>query len=1173
MPPRKRSMRVGQRPVAATLADQIRFKQSVGRSVNVERDTSTAVLDSYIVTARTTDLVRRFVAAIRKPSTGRALSLTGPYGCGKSSVAVFVASLFADEKDNRRVAAEKLLRDADRALVTDLRLSRQDLGADVSGFLTAAVTAQREPVALTITRAIETSARAHDTSSRRAEAMLKRVADRASAIGRRVTRGGQSVARDVRELVAELTEQLPLLLIIDEFGKCLEYAATSSQDSDLFVLQELAECGSGAKPAPVFLLTLQHLAFDDYFAGAPDAKRTEWTKIQGRFQDVPFIDSRQEVWHLIASAFDTSRVPKIRQEMISRWSTNETELANRLELEDQIPSKKIIEAAFPLHPSILAVLPDLCARVGQHERTLFSFLAGGEPCSVVELMQSTPLTEAPHKTYIRLHHVYDYFLDSVIGGANASPVVQRWLEIDTRIREARGLTPAELRVLKTIGVLNIVSTGGPLRASADIVAYAAIDGLEGTTDRHSVDAVLAALEERSLIGFRDFANEFRIWQGTDFDVSGAIQAARRRLRNVSIASVLNKLRPLPPVIAARHSQQTGTLRIFECRFVDASSGAVRPPEIQSMFDGAVIYAVGPSGFVPHVELADQSKPVVVIGSGLLEALRDAALGLAAVTDVQENNAPESEDHVARRELRDRLAHAAQLLDNAVENVFGTGGAATMWPGAKPMEMSHSLSHLVSQVCEDVYPKTPRVANEILNRNELSSQAARARRQLLEAMLLYPSHPRLRIEGFGPERAMYEAMLLTTGIHRAGPEGLWDLGEPKQRDRLRPAWGILEDFMSQARDRRIQLPEIYEALSGPPVGMKRGPIPILLGVWLHVHMDDVAVYENGVYQPRITADLLERLVRTPERFGVKAFAAARGERLVLAALGDWLGANAPKNARMRNRAVLTVVAPLLSRVRGLTDYAKRTKRLSPTTAAARAALLDAREPDELLFAQLPEALGLERVSGDIGEFGAKRYVDALIKAVGELESVYDRLLADALSTLCRATGTAESGDSRSAISVRAAAVVAHVADPRLRSFLLALSDVALATDDWLVNVCMNVVGRHPSMWTDDDALRLVGEVADLGPTFRHIEAIYFAAGERAADAIRVGLTKGMGTEEAKVIRLEHPLRAQVDALVEEALSGARQLSGDSAIELLVGLLTDRAFAESGFPKKKRGESAG
>jgi hypothetical protein len=277
--------------------------------------------------------------------------------------------------------------------------------------------------------------------------------------------------------------------------------------------------------------------------------------------------------------------------------------------------------------------------------------------------------------------------------------------------------------------------------------------------------------------------------------------------------------------------------------------------------------------------------------------------------------------------------------------------------------------------------------------------------------------------------------------------------------------------------------------------------------------------------------------------------------------------------MRNRAVLTAVAPLLGRVRALPEYAKRTRRLSPATIAARAALLDSREPDALLFVQLPEALGLERVSGDISDFGSKRYVDALIKAVGELESVYNILLTEAFSALCRTLGTDQASEPRSAISGRAAGVVGHVSDARLRSFLLALSDVSLASDDWLVNVCMNVVGRHPSMWTDDDAVRFVAEVADLGPRVRHMEAIHFAAGDRAADAIRVSVTKGMGAEEAKIIRLEHPLRTQVDALVEQALKGARQLSGESAIELLVGLLTDRAFAESGFAERLRGESVG
>ena len=638
---RKRVPRVTKQATRVTLADHIRFQQSVGRSVNIERDTSPAALDSYIVTARTIDLVRRLVAAIQKPSSGRALSLTGPYGCGKSSVAVFVTSLLAKQRDKRRITAERLLQKADRTLLADVRASRHGIGADASGFLTAAVTAQREPVALTIARAIETSTRnaARATHSRRTGAALKKIADRVAAISRRVTRGGPSVARDLREAVQALADYAPVLLVIDEFGKCLEYAATSSHESDLFALQELAECGSGAHPASVFLLTLQHLAFDDYFSNAPEASRMEWTKIQGRFQDIPFVDTRQEVWHLIANAFDTSQLLSTRKQLISGWSRTEAEAASRCGLQDLVPSRETVEAAFPLHPSVLVVLPDLCTRVGQHERTLFSFLAGGEPSSVVELMRASPLDAPPQKAYVRLHHVYDYFWDSVVSGTNAGPIIQRWLEIDTRIREARDLTAAEIRVLKTIGVLNIVSTGGPLRASADIVVHAAVDGQPGTADRDSALATLSGLEKRSLVGFRDFANEYRIWHGTDFDVTGAVQAARRRLRNVSIASLLNRLRPLPPMMAARHSQEFGTLRIFECRFVDAATGVVRPPDVQSEFDGVVVYAVGPSGFVPHIDVADHSRPVVVIAPGRLDALRDAALGLASVGEVIETSSP------------------------------------------------------------------------------------------------------------------------------------------------------------------------------------------------------------------------------------------------------------------------------------------------------------------------------------------------------------------------------------------------------------------------------------------------------------------------------------------------------------------------------------------------------
>ena len=74
---------------------------------------------------------------------------------------------------------------------------------------------------------------------------------------------------EITGLVRRLCESGPVLLVIDEFGKSLEHLASRGEfadaASDLYLLQELAELGAGGtRGLPLYLLTLQHLAFADY---------------------------------------------------------------------------------------------------------------------------------------------------------------------------------------------------------------------------------------------------------------------------------------------------------------------------------------------------------------------------------------------------------------------------------------------------------------------------------------------------------------------------------------------------------------------------------------------------------------------------------------------------------------------------------------------------------------------------------------------------------------------------------------------------------------------------------------------------------------------------------------------------------------------------------------------
>ena len=95
----------------------------------------------------------------------------------------------------------------------------------------------------------------------------------------------ESAARSI-----EKNGGIGLLLVIDELGKFLEYAAHAPAQGDVFVLQTLAELASRSDRTPLFLLTILHQAFEQYANKLAKSQREEWAKVQGRFEDIAFVE-------------------------------------------------------------------------------------------------------------------------------------------------------------------------------------------------------------------------------------------------------------------------------------------------------------------------------------------------------------------------------------------------------------------------------------------------------------------------------------------------------------------------------------------------------------------------------------------------------------------------------------------------------------------------------------------------------------------------------------------------------------------------------------------------------------------------------------------------------------------------------------------------------------------
>ncbi len=1137
----------------ALLAEHISVHGRFVRSANVERDADrTEPLDGYIVTACALDVVERIARTATAGQAGGAWSLTGPYGSGKSSLALLLDAALGPATTTRELAC-RLVDEASPKAGELVRRTHRQFGTQKSGFHRGVVTANREPLGYTLLRALHAAVLRRygglpSTKEFRAANALKGALEDISTNDRRRTGPFPTATVEIAECLAE---DAPLLLIIDEFGKNLE-AIQDSSEADPYLLQQLAEAGQGAG-LPIFVLTLQHLSLDDYLANAGSTRRKEWAKVQGRFEDIAYVESASQMRALIGTVFQVN--DDGLRDRIANWAEHHAKAMRSLGIADLV-DQDVVASCYPLHPLTAMILPEICSRYGQHERTLFSFLASADPASAASFLATSEISSHGPLPSLGLEDVYDYFVTHGSPTATSVAWSSRWTEIATRLRDIHGLSASQARMAKAIALLNLVSTAGAIRASSGVLAL-----VDGRSDERLDD-----LESAGIVIYRDFADEYRIWQGTDVDIRRLYEIAHERVQQQSLAEVLASVDDPLPVVAARHSAKHHVLRVFSRRYV-GSGEHIEPMDTFSEYDGEVLLVVSSHQKVPSLpESAATAKPVVAAIPSSLATLDNVAREVAAVTAVLKDPAVDN-DWVARRELGERIAEMRGALEHAITRTFS--GDACRWvllnpSGERELPAGRGTVPL-SAAADTAYWSTPTVRNEMLNRTHLTSQGAKARRLLLNAMIEHGATSGLRLEGHGPEVAMYRAFLERTGLHgHDARNGAMIFRKPTDPS-LQEAWKVIEDIFAGAKDRRINLRDTYATLLLPPIGMKLSVIPVFLTAALLASSDEVAIYEHGTFKPLLTSELSDRMVRNPDHFDVKHFANTTGaRRQVISALADRLGVR-PSFRKHRVANVLAIVGHLVSQARKLDKYTLRTRNLTPATRMARDAIVTAIEPDELLFDNLPDVYELPSVPANEDSYeGAALFAQQVGATLDELAQCQNQLLGQLLDFLLDTSAET----TRLAISGQAAALENEVINPTVRSFVLTLAKDDLVPDrEWIKAVATVVVNKAPAEWADDDILRFQRELSQRIAAFQRLVALH---AERRADgggpfsALRVVITRSDGSEHVRLVSIDQSQRRHADMALDSALEELTELLGspNSAHKALLALLGERLLPEQG-----------
>jgi hypothetical protein len=1055
----------------------------------LERDAKVdTALDGYVLTTTGQDVLDRICRSLANGLGHRAWTITGAYGSGKSAFTLFLSHLFGSSGSSLSDQARDVLRQQAPELFGTYFDRRKKQCLVGSGYLPILVSGSSEPIFEKLLRASINTVEQHSSlkQGHGAKKLRKLIED--------CERGRAPQPSQFVEAIASISLQLResgraqgLLIAIDELGKFLEFAAREPESGDIFVLQQLAEATEGA--SGLILLTVLHQSFERYAVGLSISSRQEWAKIQGRFEDVAFQESPEQLLNVISKA--VYHLPSEETDALRKTALRQAKDALQLELcpsgirKDEFGD--VLVSCAPLHPLTALVLVRLCRKFGQNQRSLFAFLTSKEPDSF-----STFLSEARTATDVyRLPMLYDYLSKTLGTGLAVGENATRWAEIDSALQRRSAGSNEELEAIKCIGLLSAIGVQGNIKANAEILAFAL--GLEPK----ETQKVLSKLLKASVVVFRKHIGAYALWQGSDVDLEGRFQEARKRLPTSGLlATRLNNQWHPQPIVARRHSYVTGTLRYFAVRFTDANS-FWNSLEVPDEADGLILYCL-PETDEDHNQLlklasspALLERPLILMAlPGKVDQMREAIYELDTLEWIEGNTPELSGDPIARRELLSRKVASQGKVEQEVRKLFDPALSLlrkTSWFNAgieQPLTSSRRLSSLLSDICDRVYAHTPRLRNELLNRRYLSSAAAKARRNLIEGTISKAGEPDLGITGTPAEMSMYQCVFRATNMHRVH-DGILGFSEPSSDPALREVWGYIRKFFDDCELRRQSVSELFAQLGKPPFGIKAGIIPVLFAAAVVAHDTEVAFYESDSFVPEMTIEAFERLLRNPERFKIRRYSISGVRREVFAQFGTLLvTGNVSKEQHL-----ISVVRPLYRFITRLPAYTRQTKMISGAAIQIREALFSAREPDALLFEELPKACGFapfmatEHSAPDVMQF-----FGVLKAALNELQHAYDDLLLR-IQKLLYASYHLTGGDGlRQILKFRADRLRDSAVEPRLKAFLHHVSEEQIDDVPWIEAIGSLLVGKPPKAWTDADCAKYELNLADVVRAFRNLEAL-------------------------------------------------------------------------------------
>lgn len=1113
------------------------FKISPGfqYSVNLKYDIDNPdKISSYIPTEKSILFLDELISSLDAASNDRARLLIGPYGTGKSHFIAFVGALLRGNlpKESFETVLEKIIASGQEKLVNKINSeilgNKKFLTVLINGngenleqtflyglYLSIKEAGIKEVLPNTVFSEIEKTLdvwekKFHETHNRfkvlindkynlsydEYIVLLKKYDIRSYNIFSKLyptlaagANFNPFVTNDIPGLYMDVSNKIKsheyegIVLIFDEFNKCLENAATSKESLNLKVLQDFAELCNRSGELQLHMILISHQHISQYANKLSKDMVNEWLKVEGRFKTIELTQKSSKTYNLI------SKVILKEKKIWDSFKKNHIDSFNKLKEnsytyalfrdlpEEQQLNEWILEGCFPLHPATTYCLPRISNKIAQNERTIFTFLASNGFHSLGEFIEN--YNDLERFKLLTIEILFDYFSGLMKKQSYQEQTYIAWKKATQAMQKIKEDNILANKIIKALAVITAIDEEKSLPPTVEFLKYS-LWRYEELQDKF--EEALNLLLKYKAIYVRKSDGHIRFFEGSDLDIDAEIEKVRgthRYKSHFNVAKILNEYFLPYPIIGNRYNDKYDMTRFFMPKYYtykQVDKGIFWDEECEDSGDGILALVIVENqeelnNFSNLVERINHGQVLFVCAKEPLD-LKKLLFTFKALSLLKMDKKFIEQDPLVDVELEvyldDYLDNIETDLGQLIEPRLNKADYFYRGKITERITSRAALSRKISSICEDVFDKTPIVNNELINKTNLSTTLLNARKKVIDGLLQKNIKKNLGIKGHGPDMSIFRSMFASTGIY----EEKNDVIKIKQanKENFNAVLNIINNWIDNSAEAK-NFSQIYNQLLKPPYGIRLGVIPIFLAISLREHQNHSIIKDSRGIEVPLSADTIESIAKRPDNYTIQIENIDKAKADYITAIANEFS----KFISFGDSALVNKLYPVASGIKSwfvsLPKFARETSKLNSETLIFRKAIkLPSLDSQELLFKKLPKAITDDEV------FNAKNlyiYIKKIASYKKELDGFVDKVKGELKDHISETYAIAAASDDNILSILRnwhddlSADTKNHLFAGNVNAFLETVQNFDGYDDNKFIdNLARNITGLRIEDWSDD-----------------------------------------------------------------------------------------------------------